>query len=204
MKLRLFSLLAVALAFLAQPAAAQLEVCNKTPGSLNISIAYETDADIVSQGWWTIDPDQCQTVITTELNKPYYYHYAVSRALNVEWAGTFNFCLNDDPQFRINGVGDCEQRSFRTVGFRQVEVGGNKRFTLDISSGPAPAAAQTPAAVPAAAAPITAAPADAVPATAAPADTTAPAPAAPAEPAPAAPITAAPAPATPAPAAPAQ
>jgi uncharacterized membrane protein len=148
MKLGLFSVLAIALAFFAQPAAAQLDICNKTPAALSVAIAYETDADVVSQGWWTIDPDKCETVITSELNKPYYYHYAVSRALNVEWAGTFNFCSNDDPQFRISGASDCEQRNFRVQGFRQSDVGTNKRFSLDISMGPAPAAAPPPAAAP--------------------------------------------------------
>lgn len=88
------------LSFFALPAHAQLEICNKTAAPFSLAIAYETDTDVVSQGWWTIDPDKCEQVIKTELKHQYYYHYVVSRALGVEWAGTFNFCTNDDPQFR--------------------------------------------------------------------------------------------------------
>jgi len=160
MSMRVFALLAAVLAISAQPAAAQLEICNKTPAPYSLAIAYETDSDVVSQGWWTVDPDKCQVVIPTELNQPYYYHYAISRALNVEWAGSSNFCTSDDPQFRINGGGNCEQRNAHTKGFRQIDVGANKRYTLDISMGPVAASAPPPVAPPPAAnQPIEAAPA---------------------------------------------
>lgn len=183
---RLLSALAFLFAFAALPAQAQLEICNKTAAPYSLAVAYETEADVVSQGWWTVAPDKCETVVTGELKRRYFYHYAISRPLNVEWNGNFTFCVDDDPQFRITGASDCEQRSFRTLGFRQIDVGTNKAYTLDISMGPVPAQQVTPMAAPAAppaiepAAPATApaAPAatTAVPA-AEPATTAAPAPA---------------------------
>jgi uncharacterized membrane protein len=137
------------------PAQAQLQICNKTAAPLSLAIAYETDADVVSQGWWSVAPDTCETVITGELKRRYFYHYAISRPLNVEWNGSFSFCGDDDPQFRITGAADCEQRGFRTIGYRQIDVGTNKSYALDISMGPAPAPktplpqAEPPAAEPA-------------------------------------------------------
>ena len=146
MRFRFIAVLAVMLSFFALPAHAQLEICNKTAAPFSLAIAYETDTDVVSQGWWTIDPDKCEQVIKTELKHQYYYHYVVSRALGVEWAGTFNFCTNDDPQFRISGASSCEQRNYHTTGFRQINVETSKAYTLDVSMGPPPAKAAAPAA----------------------------------------------------------
>ena len=136
MRFRFIAVLAVMLSCFALPAHAQLEICNKTAAPFSLAIAFETDTDVVSQGWWTIDPDKCEKVIKTELTHQYYYHYVVSRALGVEWAGTFNFCSNDDPQFRISGSSACEQRNYHTTGYRQINVGTNKAYTLDVSMGP--------------------------------------------------------------------
>ncbi len=146
MRFRFLALALPVLISLATPAFAKLEICNRTPSPFSVAIAFETDADIISQGWWTVDPDKCATVIEGDLTRQYYYHYVKSTALNVEWAGTFNFCTNQDPQFRISGAGTCEERKFTLTGFRQIDVGTNKDFALDISMAPvAPAAAVTTA-----------------------------------------------------------
>lgn len=116
------------------PAQASLTICNKTPSSLSLSVAFETSQDLVSQGWWTLEPEQCQTTLPTPLDHQYYYHYAVSSALKVEWTGNFNFCTSDEQQFRIVGAQACEQRNYHTTGFRQIDVGTNKDYTLNIRS----------------------------------------------------------------------
>ncbi len=144
---RILSLIVTALVSMAPVAQAQLVVCNKTSAPLELAVARETDEDVVSQGWWTIDPTKCETAVTGELDRRYYYHYARSKALNVEWGSTFNFCVKDDPQFRIVGSTECEQRGMRSIGFRQTDVIGNKLYVLDITMGPAPQAqvTETPA-----------------------------------------------------------
>lgn len=175
MRLPFFALSLALLSVAAFPAHAKLEICNKTPSPFSVAVAYETDSDIISQGWWTVDPDKCETVIQGDLNRKYYYHYIKSRALNLEWAGSFNFCTNLDPQFRVSGSGNCEDRNLVVTGFRQVDVGTNKDFALDITMGPSPstdntapapdaAATTPPAATPPAATPAPAAPAPAAPA----------------------------------------
>jgi uncharacterized membrane protein len=116
--------LALGLAGIATPAQAQLTVCNKAPAPINLAIAYETMQDVLSQGWWTIEPDKCEAVIPNPLNQQYIYHYAKSSQLNVEWAGTYNFCTINAPEFRISGGMDCEARSYRTTEFRQIDLQG--------------------------------------------------------------------------------
>lgn len=127
-------------------AQAALIVCNKAPAPVSLTIAYETVQDVMSEGWWTIAPDQCETVVKTELNQQYIYHYAKSEQLGIEWAGTYNFCTLNSPTFRIPGGMDCESRSYRTTGFRQIDLQGAKDYTLDILSGPVAAAPSAPAA----------------------------------------------------------
>jgi uncharacterized membrane protein len=148
--------LALGLAGIATPAQAQLTVCNKAPAPINLAIAYETMQDVLSQGWWTIEPDKCEAVIPNPLNQQYIYHYAKSSQLNVEWAGTYNFCTINAPEFRISGGMDCEARSYRTTEFRQIDLQGATAYTLDVTAGPAVApTAETPAAeTPAADAPV--------------------------------------------------
>lgn len=166
-------------------ARAELTVCNKTTAPVIFAVAFETTQDLVSQGWWTIMPDQCQIAISVPLDRQFYYHYAVSQELKVEWRGNFNFCTSDDPQFRISGAQSCEQRNYHTTGFRQTDVGTNKDFTLNIrNTAPDQAPGIAPVAPKTDAAPTTTSPlaAPAAPAPVAPPAAPAAAPAAPSTP----------------------
>lgn len=137
--MRLFAFVLLALPLFAAPAHAQFRVCNKTPAPISVALAFETTQDVISQGWWTVDPDNCTVLINTPLDKRYYYHYVLSNALKFEWRGTYEFCTSSDPQFRITGSQDCESRSYTTTGFRQTDIGTNTEYTLNVRTGPAPA-----------------------------------------------------------------
>ncbi len=127
----------------ALPAHAAFTVCNKASSPVNVAIAFETPQDVVSQGWWTIDAGKCEAVIPGQVTQRSIYHYAMSTALNIEWAGAYNFCTQNSPQFRIVGSMDCEARNFKTTGFRQTDLKGQSDYTLDIL-GPAPVATPQP------------------------------------------------------------
>lgn len=148
--IRLFVLGLLALPLMTAPAEAQFRVCNKTAAPISVALAFETSQDVVSQGWWTIDPDNCTALINTALDKQYFYHYVISNALKFEWKGNYEFCTSDDPQFRITGSQDCEGRTYITKGFRQTDVGSNTDYTLNVRTGPAPATVVDPNAAPAA------------------------------------------------------
>ncbi len=158
----MFTLAGLSLLVFASPAHADLTICNKTPAPVIFAVAFETTQDLVSQGWWTIMPNQCQIAISTPLDRQFYYQYAISHELKVEWRGNFNFCTSDDNEFRITGAQSCEQRNYHTTGFRQIDVGDNKNYTLNIRSSdspptanPAPASAPDIANPPAVVAPAT-------------------------------------------------
>lgn len=129
----------------AAPAHAAFTVCNKASSPINVAIAFETPQDVVSQGWWIIQPNACEAVIPSALTQRSIYHYAMSTALNIEWAGAYNFCTQSSPQFRIAGSMDCEARNFKTTGFRQTDLQGQTDYTLDII-GPAPTTTPQPTA----------------------------------------------------------
>lgn len=143
--LRLIAFVLLVVPFFAAPARAEFRVCNKTGAPISVALAFETAQDMVSQGWWTVDPDNCTALISTPLDKRYYYHYVISNALKFEWRGSYQFCTSSDPQFRITGSRDCESKGQNTTGFRQTDVGGNADYTLNVRTGPAPETAVTPA-----------------------------------------------------------
>lgn len=134
------ALLSCAFALLmGSPAFAKFEVCNHTQGEVEVAIAYETDQDVYSKGWWKLTPEQCEVVLTMPLNRPYYYHYVVAKSQHLQWGGTYNFCTSVDPMFQIQGTQDCEGRDFTTTGFRQTDTKGSPDYTLHIRTAPAPA-----------------------------------------------------------------
>ena len=137
--LKRFFFMAFLICTFASSAHAQMTVCNKTAAPLSLAVAYEADDNVVSQGWWDIKANDCMVVIEAALSHPYYYYYAASKALNVEWTGNFNFCSSNESQFRIEGATGCEARNFTTKGFRQINVGTRKKGTLDITMAAPPA-----------------------------------------------------------------
>ena len=145
---------------LASPAHAQLEVCNKTTDEIAVAIAYDSDQDTISEGWQKIAPTACAEIISTPLNQPYYYYYAITKAQSLQWTGPYRFCAADETNFRIKGASACEERGYRTLGYSQFSVGNYKTFSFNIRSDSAPEGElKAPAAAPAVTAPpVTSAP----------------------------------------------
>lgn len=143
---RFIAALALVFAFTA-PAHAQLDFCNKTSDEVAAIAAFDTQEDVISKGWFKIKANECVTVIKYPLDQPYYYFYAVSRSLGLEWSGTYRFCASDKDEFEVTGAGSrCEERGYRTMSFNQFKVNDAKKFIFNISAGPNPAAIKPPAA----------------------------------------------------------
>lgn len=123
---------------LASPAHAQLEVCNKTTDEIAVALAYDSDQDTISEGWTKIAPTACAEIISTPLNQPYYYYYAITKAQSLQWTGPYRFCAADETNFRIKGASACEERGYRTLGYSQFSVGNYKTFSFNIRSDSAP------------------------------------------------------------------
>ena len=108
---------------LAKPAVG-LDGCNRSSDN--------SDQGWLSLGWWTIQPNSCDTMIHELLQYRYCYAYAESESGRI-WEGTYNFCIQD-PKFDIVGADNCETRGYETVGFHEYDVGCNTAYTVLIGS----------------------------------------------------------------------
>src|ERR1043166_2671202 len=100
----LFSGLVVGLSAAATPAAAGLNVCNKSALPAKVAIGHFSGTHGMSEGWWTIQPARCAELVSGALNARYYYLYATDGAAGT-WDGSKFFCTLPGDKFAITGRG---------------------------------------------------------------------------------------------------
>jgi uncharacterized membrane protein len=117
---------------LALPGAARadLKFCNHTTQQVTVAIGYSADGEWTSEGWWTVDPNQCKTPIGDALKNRYYYYYAESDSN--KWDGDYIFCTQDK-KFTIVGDKDCKSRGYAPEQFREIDVGEAASKEIDFT-----------------------------------------------------------------------
>ena len=121
--------------FAALPASAGFEVCNSTPVAHQLSVAYRGDADWVSEGWWTIQPQECKLLVAGDLSVRYFYYRATAKKRSFV-GERYMFCT-DSKAFTIAGKTDCQDRGFSRDSFSEVEIGsGVTAYKLTLVDNP--------------------------------------------------------------------
>ena len=123
----------IAVSALPGVARAELKFCNHTNEQVSVAIGYN-DLDSnewTSEGWWTLDPNQCKVVFGGVLKSRYYYYYADSDS--GKWDGDYIFCVQDK-KFDITGAKDCKSRGYEPEGFREIDVGEDTSKIIDLDS----------------------------------------------------------------------
>jgi uncharacterized membrane protein len=139
---RLFGLLLCAFAFGAPAAAlADFRLCNGTPGRVGVAVGYKEGDTWISEGWWNVQPNACETLMRGPLVARFYYVYAVDYDQGGEWSGKAYMCTRDR-EFTIRGLQDCLARGFNRTGFFEIDTGEQKNWTVQLTEqGQSPAAA---------------------------------------------------------------
>ncbi len=130
-------------AALANPAQAELQICNETEYTQSVSIGYKGDEDWTSEGWWNIEPGDCATPVQGDLKNRFYYYRAEIDGGDFAGQG-YSFCT-DPSEYTIVGDTDCEARGYETEDFREIDTGETATefvFTL-VSGQPAETDTQT-------------------------------------------------------------
>lgn len=102
-------------------AQAGFEVCNDTHDEQAVVLGYKGAADWTAEGWWTLEPDACATLVEGSLPQRFYY-------LRVETPGwsfqddKLPFCITEGA-FRIEGDDNCARRGYRQENFARVDTG---------------------------------------------------------------------------------
>lgn len=117
---------------LAVPAAADLKICNSTTGRVGVALGYEAEKGWVTEGWWTIAGESCETLLRGKPRSRFFYVHAVDYDRGGEWAGQVTMCT-DDKAFVIQGNSDCEERGHKRAGFMEVDTNNARDWTIRLS-----------------------------------------------------------------------
>ena len=116
----------------AGPASARLDVCNKAASPAKVALGRFDGAAWMSEGWWTVQPKTCATLIDRPLVARYYYLYATDGGAG-SWSGSRAFCVSQTDKFSIGGRGDCASRGFDRKSFFEVDTGNKPDWTQNLS-----------------------------------------------------------------------
>lgn len=125
--------------FFATPAHADLRICNETSNLVSVSLGYRAERGWMSEGWWQAPPGDCRTLYQGDLERRFYYLYAVDDIGGGAWDGSVFMCTRDET-FTIFGVEDCLARGYERTGFFEIDTQNRTDWTMqltDSAAGPA-------------------------------------------------------------------
>ena len=124
---------------LASQARADFRLCNNTASRVSIALSYTDGQAWVSEGWWNLKANSCETVLRGPLAAQFYYVYGMDES-GGEWKGKAFMCTRDR-EFRIEGRQDCYVRGYDRTGFFEVDTGKDaKNWTVQLTDPAKPGA----------------------------------------------------------------
>lgn len=118
-----------------QPARAEFAVCNQSFDVVNVAVGQDDGEAFVTEGWWTIGPNQCANVIREALNNRYIYVYAQDVFGQPVLNGTTQMCTGPQ-RFVIRGIDDCWANGHAAARFVEVDTQKTRRWTLFLAPSP--------------------------------------------------------------------
>lgn len=113
-------------------AKADLRLCNKTESQVGVAIGYREKADWITEGWWNLPANSCETLVPGPLVSRYYYIYAVDYDQFGEWGGRAYMCTREK-EFTIHGIEDCVARGYERTGFFEIDTGEQSSWTVQLT-----------------------------------------------------------------------
>jgi uncharacterized membrane protein len=127
------ALFALTVAVLATPAIADLRVCNQTPSRVGLAVGYQDAQGWITEGWFNLKPNACETVLKGQLTRRYYYVYGLDYDRGGEWKGSSFMCTRER-EFSIREFANCLARGFDRTGFFEIDTGGEqKSWTVQLT-----------------------------------------------------------------------
>ncbi len=118
---------------LPQAARADFRLCNNTSSRVSIALAYTDGQTWMTEGWWNLKANLCETLLRGPLAAEYYYVYGMDEG-GGEWKGKAFMCTRDR-EFRIDGRQDCFVRGYDRTGFFEIDTGkDSKNWTVQLTN----------------------------------------------------------------------
>lgn len=118
--------------FPAAPAYADLRICNQTANVVSVALGYRAERGWMSEGWWQTPPGDCRTLYQGDLQRRFYYLYAVDDIGGGAWDGQVFMCTRDET-FTIFGVEDCLARGYERTGFFEIDTQNRTDWTMQLT-----------------------------------------------------------------------
>ena len=106
----------------AAPASADLRMCNNTGNRVSVALAYTDGQGWVSEGWWNIKSNDCQTLLRGALGERILLRLRDGRARAANGKARHFMCTSDRT-FKIEGRQDCYMRGYDRTGFFEIDTG---------------------------------------------------------------------------------
>ncbi|WP_082735786.1 DUF1036 domain-containing protein [Polycladidibacter stylochi] len=132
-KFGIYLVVGVSLLLSTVSAQADFRLCNKTEGLVEVAVGYRDATDWVSEGWWKVKQNSCETLVKGDLASRYFYIYATESESADEWSGKAYMCVRPNKEFTIHGVGDCLARGYEKTGFFEIDTGEQSSWTLQLT-----------------------------------------------------------------------
>ncbi|WP_370931377.1 DUF1036 domain-containing protein [Bartonella sp. DGB1] len=118
--------------FYSPTAMAKLRICNDSSMTIGVALGYKKDQTWTSQGWWSLDPNECKTIIEEPLDNRFYYLYAENKNKTSQWNGPIPMCISDE-KFIIENVDNCFVRGFQRAGFQEYDTQQQTSWTIRLN-----------------------------------------------------------------------
>lgn len=117
------------------PVAAQFSFCNQTFDVVNVAVGFYDDDDWVTEGWWTVGPNQCADVIRDDLRVQYVYLFAQDVFGKAVLEGAASMCVAPG-RFEIRGRENCLINGYLSADFVEVDTRRSERWTFFLTPPP--------------------------------------------------------------------
>lgn len=114
------------------PAHADFRVCNNTQSRVGIALGYRDQSGWITEGWWNLNSNSCETLMRGTLAARFYYIYAIDYDQGGEWAGRVFMCTKSR-EFSVRGIEDCLARGFERTGFFEVDTQEQSSWTVQLT-----------------------------------------------------------------------
>ncbi|XCE19330.1 DUF1036 domain-containing protein [Candidatus Liberibacter asiaticus] len=112
---------------------AGFRVCNGTKNLIGVAVGYPAvKGGWMTEGWWQIPGNTCETVVKGALHSRYYYLYAEGVSHSEHWAGNVQMCVGQD-EFNIVDIKNCYTRGYLRVGFTEYDTGQHENWTVQLT-----------------------------------------------------------------------
>ncbi|MGL4812760.1 MAG: DUF1036 domain-containing protein [Beijerinckiaceae bacterium] len=125
------------------PAFADLRLCNMTTSRIGIALGYRDAQGWITEGWWNISANACETLLKGQLAARFYYIHGVDYDRGGEWSGKSFLCTRDR-EFTVRGAENCLARGFDRTGFFEIDTGEQKSWTIQLLDPNRPVPQQAP------------------------------------------------------------